>query len=337
MILRRVRELKRAGVLGVNARNAAYVLPHNARHLQAAVNCKLETKRLAQEAAIKVPELFGSIAINGEVSKLDRMLAGRSSFAIKPAQGAGGDGILVITGQVNGYWRMSGGRMLETADLHFHLSNILSGMYSLGGRPDTAFVEDCVDVDPVFADIAWGGVPDVRILVYRGVPTMAMARLPTAASGGKANLHKGGLGVGLDMSSGVTATAVCNDQAVQAHPDTGQDIAGVAVPHWEEMLHMAARCQEITQLDYLGVDMVLDRRQGPLLLELNARPGLAIQIANAEGQQHKLNRVDAVADELGDVASRVTFAQDELGSGTRPPEPEDWTAPVGRLGLMAAK
>jgi alpha-L-glutamate ligase-like protein len=337
MIWKRVRDLKNAGVLGVNARNATYVLPHNARHLQAAVNCKLTTKRLAQEAGIKVPELFGVISANGQVRKLREILDGRQSFAIKPAQGSGGDGILVITGQVNGYWRMAGGRMLSTADLQFHVSNILSGMYSLGGQPDTAFIEDCVDVDPVFTEIAWGGVPDIRMLVYRGVPTMAMARLPTAASGGKANLHKGGLGAGVDISSGVTTTAVCNDHAVQAHPDTGQDIAGVAVPHWEEMLHMASRTQEITQLDYLGVDMVLDRRQGPLLLELNARPGLAIQIANDVGQRHRLEAIDQAIDDLPDVATRVAFAQDRLGSGARPPEPEEWTAPVGRLGLMAAK
>jgi alpha-L-glutamate ligase-like protein len=166
---------------------------------------------------------------------------------------------------------------------------------------------------------------------------MAMARLPTAASGGKANLHKGGLGAGVDISSGITTTAVCNDQAVPCHPDTGQDIAGVAVPHWEDIMYMSARAQEITQLDYLGVDIVLDRRQGPLLLELNARPGLAIQIANDAGQRHRLEAIEQAVDDLPDVASRVAFAQDWLGSGERPPEPEEWTAPVGRLGLMAAK
>jgi D-alanine-D-alanine ligase-like ATP-grasp enzyme len=36
-------------------------------------------------------------------------------------------------------------------------------------------------------------------------------------------------------------------------------------------------------LGYLGADIVLDHRQGPLLLEANARPGLAIQIANGQG------------------------------------------------------
>jgi alpha-L-glutamate ligase-like protein len=337
MILRRVRQLKAAGVLGVNARNADYVLPHNARRLQAQVNCKLVTKRLAEDAGIRVPELYGAVSINREVRRVPQMLAGRNAFAVKPAQGTGGDGILVVTGTTNGRWRMSGGLMLERRDLDFHLTNIISGMYSLGGRPDIAFFEACVDVDPVFNAIAWGGVPDLRILVYRGVPAMAMARLPTAASDGKANLHKGGLGVGLDLSSGVTGTAVRNDQAVYEHPDTGADIAGIPVPHWNELLHMAARCQEITGLDFLGVDMVLDRVRGPLLLELNARPGLAIQIANARGLRHALDAIDRVADGLTSGPQRVRFAQAELGSGDPPPEPATWTAPVGRLGLMAAK
>jgi len=165
---------------------------------------------------------------------------------------------------------------------------------------------------------------------------MAMARLPTAESGGKANLHKGGLGVGLDLSSGITMTAVCNDQAVEEHPDTGSDIAGVAVPHWVEMLYMAARCQEITGLDYLGVDMVLDRTQGPLLLELNARPGLAIQIANAAGLQHKLKAVNRHVEALSSLAARIAFARERLGSGEAPPAPERWTEGIDERTLMTA-
>ena len=315
MILKRARALKRAGVLGVNARNASYVLPSNARRLQAAVNCKLRTKQLAEEVGIAVPELYATVESNGQVRRVRRMLERHDTFALKPAQGAGGDGILVVTGRTNGRWRMSGGAGLDAGDLDFHLSNILSGMYSMGGRPDRAYVEALVEFDPVFDDIAWGGVPDVRMLVYRGVPAVAMVRLPTRASDGKANLHKGGLGVGVDLSSGITGTAVCEDQAVDEHPDTGADIAGLRVPNWGDMLDMAARCREITGLDFLGVDMVLDRNRGPLLLELNARPGLAIQIANAKGLRHRLDRIDEVAGTLDDCQARIAFAQAELGSG----------------------
>jgi alpha-L-glutamate ligase-like protein len=310
--------MREAGVLGVNARNASYLLPNNARARQATVNCKLTTKAMAGEYGIAVPELYGTVHFNGQIRATRRMLNDYSQFAVKPAHGAGGDGILVVTGCTNGRWRQSGGIALEPGDLDFHLSNILSGMYSLGGHPDAGFVEALVRFDPVFDELTWGGVPDVRMLVYKGVPAMAMVRLPTQASDGKANLHKGGLGVGVDISTGVTETAVCNDRAVEEHPDTGADVAGIEVPGWAQMLDIAARCRDMTGLDFLGVDMVLDRDRGPLLLELNARPGLAIQIANAKGLRHRLDRIDEVADGFENSAQRIAFAREQLGQGVAP-------------------
>jgi hypothetical protein len=38
---------------------------------------------------------------------------------------------------------------------------------------------------------------------------------------------------------------------------------------------------------------VIDQLLGPLILELNARPGLNIQLANGEGLLHRLNTIDA--------------------------------------------
>lgn len=54
------------------------------------------------------------------------------------------------------------------------------------------------------------------------------------------------------------------------------------------MLLMAAEAIEMTGLGYLGADFVLDKERGPVLLELNARPGLAIQIANRSGLRRRL-------------------------------------------------
>jgi alpha-L-glutamate ligase-like protein len=310
MLLRHIRRLRRAGVLGVNARNADYVLSHNPRSRLPLVNCKLTTKELAREYGIPVPELYGAITMNGEIRNLSRLLTERDSFAVKPAQGAGGDGILVATGRANGHWRRHDGVRLDKRDVDFHLANVLSGMYSLGGRPDRAIVEACVHFDPVFDELTAGGVPDIRVLVYRGVPAMAMARLPTRQSDGKANLHKGGVGLGIDMVTGRTRNGVCHDQAVNEHPDSGAPLDGVQVPCWADLLTMAAGCYEMTGLGYMGVDMVLDSDHGPLLLELNARPGLAIQIANGAGLRTALARIDAYADGLTDPATRVDFALD---------------------------
>jgi alpha-L-glutamate ligase-like protein len=140
-----------------------------------------------------------------------------------------------------------------------------------------------------------------------------MSRLPTRRSHGKANLHQGAIGVGIDLGSGVTMGGVSGNSAVSNHPDTGAEIAGFNVPGWDQILDMSARCYEAVHLGYLGVDIVLDRDLGPLILELNARPGLNIQIANRRGLKHRLTAVDALG-ELNELpAQRAEWSKRVLG------------------------
>jgi len=64
-------------------------------------------------------------------------------------------------------------------------------------------------------------------------------------------------------------------------------------------------------MGYLGVDIVLDAQAGPLMLELNARPGLNIQIANQEGLLHRLRLIEqhAMQQPQEAILSRVQFSQ----------------------------
>ena len=94
---------------------------------------------------------------------------------------------------------------------------------------------------------------------------------------------------------------------VSEHPDTGNPISGIAVPHWQTMLQTASRCYDLTHLGDLGVDMTLDRSKGPLLLELNARPGVGIQMANGVGLLPRLQLVERHCQELTAVEDRVAF------------------------------
>ena len=162
--------------------------------------------------------------------------------------------------------------MMTWDDLRFHMQNTLSGIYSLGGQDDRVIVEYCVEFDHVFDSITHLGVPDIRLIAYKGVPVMGMLRLPTTESEGKANLHQGAIGAGIDLATGRTLTAVSHNSVVRQHPDTLADITGVLIPSFDRMLDIAAGCNEMTRLGYVGVDLVLDRSKGPLMLELNARP-----------------------------------------------------------------
>lgn len=55
--------------------------------------------------------------------------------------------------------------------------------------------------------------------------------------------------------------------------------------------------------------MVLDKNKGPLLLELNARPGLTIQIANGRGILPRLKHVEAMKSSTMSVEERVAYAK----------------------------
>src|SRR5690606_7552619 len=213
-----------------------------------------------------------------EAARLARRVEPLEEFAIKPACGSRGDGIIVIGSRRNGRWvAPGGGSYYSVDDLEFHVSGILSGMYSLGGQPDAAFVEGLIHTEPRLRTLAPEGVPDVRIIVYRGVPVMAMMRIPTRRSGGKANLHHGAIGAGIDIATGRTLRAVMDDRLIDSHPDSGLEVCGFEVPEWHDLLELAAACQTAVGLGYLGADIVLDAHHGPLVLELNARPGLSIQ------------------------------------------------------------
>jgi alpha-L-glutamate ligase-like protein len=242
-------------------------------------------------------------------------LKDHEDFVIKPAHGSGGEGILVIAGRTHANYRTVGGLLMTQEEVNHHVFNILGGLYSLGGQTDAALIEYRVRFDTVFDHICYQGVPDVRIIIFLGVPVMAMLRLPTRASGGKANLHQGAIGAGIDLATGATLTGVSRHEIVEEHPDTGNSIQGLAIPHWETLLNIAARCQELTGLGYLGVDLVLDQDLGPLLLELNARPGLAIQIANAAGLMHRVKLVEAHIQELPNASERIAFARAHFGAG----------------------
>lgn len=310
-----VRALRRSGVLGMNERNTEYIMRLNPRRLYPLVDDKLRTKELALAAGIAVPQLYGVIRTEHDIGGLAALVSNTQDFAIKPANGSGGDGIMVVAGRsprAQDVYRLVDGSLVSEAAIAFHLSNILAGQFSLGGHRDVALLEYCIKVDPIFSEHCFQGVPDIRVIVLRGYPVMAMIRLPTRRSRGKANLHQGAVGAGVDLASGATTFGVLGNERALEHPDTGAPIAGLAIPRWSYLLALAARCYELTGLGYIGVDIVLDRQYGPLILELNARPGLNIQICNRAGLRHRAQHVDAQPEEP-DIAARVARAQEWFG------------------------
>jgi alpha-L-glutamate ligase-like protein len=281
----------------------------NPRKYYPLVDDKLLSKRLATQKGIQVPELYGIIEYHHQIRDVLKRVAIHDQFVVKPSMGSGGEGILVIVGHKEERFEMASGETISSEDLMHYVSGILSGLYSLGGQDDKALIEYKVEVAPIFEKIAYQGVPDVRVIVYRGVPIMSMVRLPTRESDGKANLHQGAIGVGVDLSEGITLLGVHHDRVTRRHPDTNEPIEGIRIPYWEEILEIAALSHEMTGLGYVGVDVVIDRGKGPMILELNARPGLRIQIANQRGLFPRLNAVDEVRVEGLTMAEKIRLGQ----------------------------
>lgn len=310
-----IKKLRELGVLGVNERNSRLIMALNPRKFYPRVDNKVLTKRLAIEAGMPVPDLFGVIEHQSEIRRLPEIVAGQDSFVIKPARGSGGNGIMVIAdrGLRNKQtYRTVSGVLLNEAEIEHHISNVVGGQYSLNGSPDAALIEYCVKFDPLFAHVSFQGVPDIRVIVYKGYPVMSMVRLPTRSSSGKANLHQGAVGAGIDIALGKTLDGVLANGRIEEHPDTGMPVRGLEISHWDYILESSAKCYEVTGLGYVGVDIVIDRDLGPLILEMNARPGLNIQIANGCGLGNRLNRIDALINPADTPAERAAIARREF-------------------------
>jgi alpha-L-glutamate ligase-like protein len=287
------RRLRARRVLGMNARNAGAILGHNPRALFPLVDDKLTFLELCARVGVPTPAVHSVFERHGELRRLSTTLDMTPDCVIKPARGSSGRGVVLLIGPAEGGYRRTNGSVASADDLRRHVSDILSGLYSLGGRPDRAIVQERLRTHAAFERISYRGTPDVRVLVYRSEPVMAMLRLPTLESNGRANLHQGGVGVGVDLETGRTTRAVYRREVVARHPDTGEPIADRFVPHWSDILAAARTVARATGLGYVGVDVVpgLD---GPVVLEANARPGLAIQSANGMGLLDALERIDRV-------------------------------------------
>lgn len=282
----RLRELlrRRRRVVGINRRNLTLVYPHNRRRDYPLADDKLLAKARFAEAGVPVPETLATCRGLFEVPATVDGLVGRGGFVVKPANGSGGGGIVVVVGwdAAAGGWRAAGGRLVTPVAMARHLADVVFGVHS-NQLEDRAFVERRVSPHPFYGGLWADGLCDVRVVTLRARPVMAMIRVPTAASRGRANLHQGGLGIAVDLSTGLTTRAVHRGRPVTVHPESGAPLTGLQAPAWQGVLEVARRAAAAVPLGYLGVDVVVDAEAGPLVLEINARPGLEIQNVAGRG------------------------------------------------------
>ncbi len=303
------------GILGMNARNLEFIRKSNKKKATKIADSKLRTKQLLKKAELPTADLLGVIKTRQELYDFDWEKLPKS-FVIKPNKGLGGEGIIVIYGRKNnGMWVGPKQQEFSQDDFVRHISNILDGNFSLANTPDLAIIEDRLKSSIFFKPYSPKGVLDIRVIVYNKVPVMAMLRLPTQKSGGKANLAQGGIGVGIDVATGITTHALMKrwwwEQEIDRTPGTKLPLRGLKIPHWKDILTLAVKAAMISGLGYAGIDITLDKEKGPVILELNARPGLSIQNANLAPLKERLERVKGL--KIASSAKGVKVAQELFG------------------------
>ncbi|MFC1721871.1 tyrosine/phenylalanine carboxypeptidase domain-containing protein [Patescibacteria group bacterium] len=320
-------------ILGMNARNLLYIRPHNLRLAIRLADSKLKTKKVLEAAKIPTPKLYGIFKHARQLENFNwEELPG--NVVLKPNRGFGGEGIVVFSkkgtnDKGESIWITSSSNEWTADDLKRHIINILDGNYSLQNIPDVAFFEEKIITHRDFRKFTYKGLPDVRVIVYNKAPVMSMMRLPTKWSKGKANLALGAIGAGIDMATGRTTSASIKKpvrRRIFKHPDTKQDLKGLAVPYWNEVLEMAIRCQEVSDVGFLGVDIAVDEKRGPLVLELNARAGLEIQNVNLSPLASRLRRVEGL--KIDSVEKGVRLAKELFGGGSEKKVDELISKPV---------
>lgn len=279
-------------MLGINARNLLYVHGLNHRRHFPLADDKVLTKQVLSAAGVPVPGTLAILSNLAEVTHAKDRLTEAGEFVIKPANGRQGSGIVVITGNEGGDFKRAGGATLSWDELKRAMGDILFGVYSIG-RADRVLVERRIRPHPELGSLADLGLPDIRVILLRGQPVMAMMRVPTRASEGRANLHQGALGIAVRLDDGRAFRCVLKGRSTTAHPDNGAPVTGFDMPLWDDVLEVARRTARALPLTYLGVDVVLAEGEGALIMEVNVRPGLEIQNVNDRGLRRILERLSA--------------------------------------------
>lgn len=319
--------MKVSNILGLNARTQLFSYRFNTRKGKKVADSKIQTWRVLKKAGVPTPAILKRFKNPSDVFQFDWTTL-PDAFALKPSRGLGGEGIIVVKKRALRKFKKPNGKVVEVkekavwittqrervtfSDLQLHVLDILEGAYSMGSTPDVAFIQEYVGRHKIFRKLVYRGTPDIRIIVFRKVPIMAMLRLPTKQSRGRANLHQGAVGVGVDIATGITTRAIWHQDYIDSKPGSSKKLHGVKIPHWNTVLVTAVNAQIASDLNYIGADVVLHPEKGPMIIEINAQPGLQIQLANKAGLRRRLDKIEdlqVLNAEHGVKISRALFSE----------------------------
>ncbi len=297
-------------ILGQNARNLNFISEYNDDLAKSLADSKLKTKEFLSNKWVKVQESLAVIKNHKELDDFD-LTSLPLPFVVKPNAGYGWKWIIVFERlDEEGNFITTDLEKYSLDQLKHHISDILDGFYSLSWNRDKVIFERKIILDHS-VELLWKfWLPDIRVIVFNSVPVIAMMRVPTANSKWKANLHAGACWLGVDIWSGKITYITQFRKMIKSVPGIW-DVRWVEIPHWEDILKLAVKVQQVTNIGYIWCDIVLDDNFWPLLLEMNVRPWLEVQVANKIPLLERLKKVQNI--KINSVEKWVRLARDLFG------------------------
>ena len=317
-------------VLTMTVRNREFVGKYNPPDVMALMT-KDAAKGFLVPLGVPMASTYMILRERSDLEKFRKWLDQHDTFALKPSSAYGGEGILLVKGKQGELYQTNFGPM-TASQIVTHAFSIVEGQFH-GGQKDSAVVEELLVQNEALRSIVPVGLADIRVISFLGYPIMAMVRIPTEMSGGKANIHLGAVAAGIRISTGIIIHSVWTGLPSPEHPDTGVRLLGRQIPFWDEILEVAAEAQRFTGIGYAGVDIALDKSKGPVVMEVNRRPGLEIQNANAAGLLRRLRMIEQLPRYELPVEERVQIVKElDFGKwGLSPAKPSTQMAPSQEL------
>ncbi len=299
-------------ILGLNERYLNYIRPHNLKRAIQIADDKVLTKEVLSKYNIPVPKMISVIRNRKDLESMDFETLPKS-FVLKPVHGVRGGGVDIFYNRdKKGNWIRADRSKASIEDIKSLCRDILDGKYSLHNEADVVLIEERVKSHKVFRYHTYKGTPDVRVIVFNSIPVMSYLRIPTEKSRGKANLDLGAIGAGIDMAVGKTTYAITGKKGiVERIPTTNLPIAGLKIPYWDKIMEYAILASNVTKLGFGGFDFLIDKELGPVIVEINARPGLSIQLANQTGLRARLKKASGI--KVKSVQQAIRLSKDLFG------------------------
>ncbi len=278
-------------LLGQNARNLNYIKGYNTKIAKKLADSKLKTKEFLKINSVAIPE---TISILENVFDLSESIFEKLTppFVVKPNGWFWWKWILIIS-KISSDWNYitNDEKIFSKTKLLDHFRDILDWFYSLSWNRDKVLIEKKIELDEEI-ELLWKyWLPDIRIVVFNMVPVMAMLRVPTQLSNGKANIHAWACWVWIDIWTWKLTYITSYSKIIKSIPWIW-DVRWLRLPWWDKALALAVKAQQITKIWYLWCDIVLDKSKWPLVLELNIRPWLEVQMANLSALKDRLKKVE---------------------------------------------